>query len=169
MSNVCNILWKRQYKQTRAIQKSKHQNLKGMTIIQRLCVPYMDEGSFTVITCSVSSFVPVPHQTVYSASKKYVYYFGRALRAELSSKKMNVLLLCPGNMDTEMNPKGQARQSEQISKLPFLDMEEITKKALEKAEKGKAVYTPGSFYKFYRIAAKVFPSSIMIRAVKRYY
>lgn len=151
------------------LQNMINVNIKGMTIIQRLCVPYMGAGSYTVITCSVSAFVPVPNQTVYSASKKYVYYFGRALRAELSAKKINVLLLCPGNMDTEMNPKGQARQSKQINKLPFLDMEKLTKKALEKAENGKAVYTPGGFYKFYRIAAKVLPSSIMIHFVKGYY
>lgn len=151
------------------IQNMINVNMKGMAVIQRLCVPYMKEGSFSVITCSVSSFVPVPHQAVYSASKKYVYYFGRALRAELSSKKINVLLLCPGNMDTEMNPKGQARQSEQINKLPFLDMGKLTKKALEKAKNGKAVYTPGCFYKFYYIMAKVLPSSIMIHVVKGYY
>ena len=38
---------------------------------------------------------------------------------ELLAKKINVLLLCPGNMDTEMNPRG----------------------------KGRGVYTPGWFYK----------------------
>lgn len=30
-------------------------------------------------------------------------------------------------MDTEMNPKGQARQSKQINTLPFLDMQKVTK------------------------------------------
>ena len=56
------------------------------------------------------------------------------LSGELLEKHINVLLLCPGNMDTEMNPKGQGRQSQKISKLPFLDMSEITAKALEKTE-----------------------------------
>ncbi|RKI30040.1 hypothetical protein D7V72_05335 [bacterium D16-36] len=30
-------------------------------------------------------------------------------------------------------------------------MDILTTKALEKAEKGKCVYTPGTFYKFYRV------------------
>ena len=66
--------------------------------------------------------------------KKYIYYLGKALREELLDKNIIVLLLCPGNIDTEMNPKGQGRQIQKINKLPFLDMSEITAKALEKAD-----------------------------------
>ena len=53
-----------------------------------------------------------------------------------------------------MNPKGQARQSKQINTLPFLDMQKVTKNALARAEHKKAVYTPGRFYKFYRVVSK---------------
>lgn len=144
-------------------------NIKGMTLIQRIILPYMQKGSYTIITCSVSSFAPVPNQTVYSATKKYVYYFGKALREELLDKDINVLLLCPGNMDTEMNPKGQGRQSQKINKLPFLDMSKITAKALEKAEKGKGVYTPGMLYKSYRVVSKIFPSLWMMKLAKKFY
>lgn len=144
-------------------------NIKGMTLIQKMFLPYMKKDSYTIITCSVSSFVPVPNQTVYSATKKYVYYFGKALREELLEKGINVLLLCPGNMDTEMNPKGQGRQSQKINKLPFLDMSKITVKALEKAEKGRGVYTPGMFYKSYRVVSKIFPSLWMMKLTKRFY
>ena len=144
-------------------------NIKGMTLIQRILLPYMQKGSYTIITCSVSSFAPVPNQTVYSATKKYVYYFGKALREELLDKDINVLLLCPGNMDTEMNPKGQGRQSKKINKLPFLNMSEITAEALEKAEKGKSIYTPGTFYKSYRVVSKIFPSLWMAKLAKKFY
>ena len=144
-------------------------NIKVMTMIQRINLPYMQKGSYTIITCSVSSFAPVPNQTVYSATKKYVYYFGKALREELLDKDINVLLLCPGNMDTEMNPKGQGQQSQKINKLPFLYMSEITAKELEKAEKGKGVYTPGMFYKSYRVVSKIFPSLWMMKLAKKFY
>ena len=141
-------------------------NIKGMTMIQKICLPYMRAGSFTVITCSVSSFVPVPNQAIYSASKKYVYYWGKALREELIGKDINILLLCPGNMDTEMNPKGQDGKA---GGLPFLDMKKITLKALKKAARGSAVYTPGAFYKLYRVTGKLAPSSLMVKIVKRYF
>ena len=144
-------------------------NVKGMTMIQKTFLPYMEKGSFTIITCSVSSFAPVPCQTVYSATKKYIYYFGKALREELLEKEINILLLCPGNMDTEMNPKGQERQGQKINRLPFLDMDVLTTKALEKAEKGKGVYTPGIFYKFYRVVSRIFPSLWLMKIAKKFY
>lgn len=144
-------------------------NIKGMTAINRICLPYMKEGSFAIITCSVSSFTPVPNQTVYSASKRYVYFVGKALREEMLDVGVNVLLLCPGNMDTDMNPKGQMRQSRQINSLPFLDMKKLTEKSLIKAKQGKAVYTPGTFYKFYRVTSKLFPSAFMMKIAKGFY
>lgn len=151
------------------IQSMLSINIKGLTVIQRLCLPYMHKGSLSILTCSVSSFTPVPHQAVYSASKKYVYYFGKALREELLKKGINILLLCPGNMDTEMNPRNQMRQSRKINNLPFLNMKILTRKALVKAEKGKSVYTPGGFYKFYRIVSKIFPSWFVMKFTKRFY
>lgn len=144
-------------------------NVKGLTMVQRVCMPYMHNGSCCVLTCSVSSFTPVPHQAVYSATKKYVYFFGKALRDELREQGINVLLLCPGNMDTEMNPKGQGRQSRQINRLPFLDLKKLTRASLARAESGKAVYTPGAFYKGYRIVSKVFPSALMLHFVRKFY
>lgn len=144
-------------------------NIKGMTMMQRICLPYMRAGSFSVITCSVSAFAPVPNQTVYAASKKYIYYFGKALREELATRKINVLLLCPGNMDTEMNPRGHGSQSQKINGLPFLNMERLAVKALELAEKGKSVYTPGWFYKGYRVVAKVVPSAWMLKIAGKFY
>lgn len=134
--------------------------------LEKLAEAYKDKK---IITCSVSSFAPVPCQTVYSATKKYIYYFGRALREELLEKEINVLLLCPGNMDTEMNPKGQQRQGRKINRLPFLDMDILTAKALEKAEKGKGVYTPGTFYKFYRVVSRIFPSLWLMKTAKKFY
>ena len=144
-------------------------NIKGMTMIQRICLPYMQAGSFGIITCSVSAFAPVPNQAIYAASKKYAYYFGKALREELYKKEINILLLCPGNMDTEMNPKGKGRQSQKISRLPFLDMEKLTIKALELAEKGRGIYTPGWFYKGYQVVSKMLPSAWMIKMTGWFY
>ena len=70
-------------------------NIKGMTMMQRICQSYMQAGSFSIITCSVSAFSPVPNQAIYAASKKYVYYFGKALREELLAKKNQCTAFVP--------------------------------------------------------------------------
>lgn len=140
-------------------------NIKGFTMINRICLPYMKSNSIGIMTCSISSFCPVPNQTVYSASKIYVRYVSQALREEVRKDGIHILAMCPGNMDTEMNPKGGTSQSDKVDKLPFLDMKKITRKSIQLAQKGHGIYTPGGFYKMYRFASKIIPSAWMIKIV----
>lgn len=142
-------------------------NVKGYVAITRICLPYMKEGSFIIEVCSVSSFAPTPNMTVYSSSKVFVSYFSRGLREELKSKHINVLCLCPGNMNTNMNKQvEQNNKNGTIGKLPYLDMNIITTKALDKAEKGKAIYTPNFIYKLYRLISKIIPHAVLIKFTK---
>lgn len=142
-------------------------NVKGFTMINRVCLPFMKKGSIGIMTCSISSFVPVPKQAVYSASKIYVKYLSEALHAETKKDGINILAMCPGNMDTEMNPKGGTSQSDKVDKLPFLDMKKITRKSIKLAKKGKAIYTPNGLYKLYGFASKVLPTSLMIKIISK--
>lgn len=140
-------------------------NIKGFTMINRICLPYMHSGSLGIMTCSVSSFCPVPNQAVYSASKIYVRFLSRALHEEVKPYGINIPAMCPGNMDTEMNPKGGTSQSAKVDRLPFLDMKKITKKSIQLAKKGHTIYTPGKLYKLYRLASKVMPSALMVKII----
>lgn len=142
-------------------------NVKGFTMINRVCLPFMKKGSIDIMTCSISSFSPVPKQAVYSASKAYVRYLSRAIREEVKDEGINILAMCPGNMDTEMNPKGGTSQSDKVDRLPFLDMKVITRKSIKKAKQGKAIYTPGGLYKLYRLASKILPSAWMVKIIKK--
>lgn len=152
-----------------AILSMVNLNVKGFTMVNRICVSHMEGGSIGVMTCSVSAFTPIPHQAVYSSSKAYVQHFSRAFHEEVKSKGIKILMMCPGNMDTEMNPKGVGRQSRRINSLPFLDMNVITRKSLMKAEIGHAIYTPGGFYKIYRFLCKVLPKALMGKIAARAY
>ena len=144
-------------------------NVKGLTMIDRIAFSFMIEGGIVIHTCSISSFAPVPSQAVYSATKVYGRYLSRALREEMKKKKVNVLMMCPGNMDTEMNPKGGNSQSKSVDKLPFLNQSVITRKSIMKAQNGTAIYTPGAFYKFYRLFSKVLPSAWMVKITGKSY
>lgn len=136
-------------------------NITGMTMINRCFLPYMKRGSYEIITGSVSSFAPIPWQAVYSASKAYVKFFARAVHEEEKKHGVNILLICPGNMETEMNSKNSA--AGKISKLPYLNLEKETVKAMKKAESGAVVYTPMMFYKAYRVFGKVIPSAMAVK------
>ena len=137
-------------------------NVTGTTMISRSCLPYMHEGSYQIITGSVGSFAPLPWRAVYSATKAYVRFFARALHEEERRRGVNIMLLSPGKMDTDMfhqNISGGGNMDIQ----PYLNLDKVTVKALQKAEKGCATYTPMLFYKMFRLIAKLLPSAIMVK------
>lgn len=92
-------------------------DVMGMALLDKTALPFMDRGSYAVLVGSVSSFVPVAGQAVYSAAKAYVRFHGQALRTELKKRGINVLVLSPGNMGTEMNTRGG--EGEKAGSLPI--------------------------------------------------
>ncbi|MDO5292734.1 MAG: SDR family NAD(P)-dependent oxidoreductase [bacterium] len=136
-------------------------NVMGMTMISRSCLPYMSKGSYQIITGSIGAFAPLPWRAVYSGSKAYVRFFARALHEEERKRGVNIMLLSPGNMNTEMLRENSV--GGKLSIFPFLNLEKETVKAMKKAEKGAAAYTPRAFYKTYRLLAKIVPSRVMVK------
>lgn len=136
-------------------------NVMGTTMISRICLPYMKNGSYQIITGSIGSFAPLPWRAVYSASKAYIRFLARALHEEERKQGVNIMLLSPGNMKTEMFDKNSS--GGKLSVFPYLNLEKVAVKAMEKAENGTVVYTPRAFYKVYRVLAKIVPSAIMVK------
>lgn len=134
-------------------------NCRALTVLSTLILPYMQKGSFLLNVCSIAAFVPNTRLTVYSSTKAYVFSFSTALRKELKPRGINVLAVCPGPMATEFLPVAGIENgaSKTFERLPYCDPERVAITALKKAQKGRAVYTPRGFYKFYRVLAKLLP------------
>lgn len=143
-------------------------NVKALTELTTVALKYMDKGSKIINTCSIASFVPNARMTVYSSTKAYVLSFTRALRYELKKRKINVTAVCPGPMDTEFLAVAGIEKgvSKTFDKLPRCNVAKTAKGAIKASIKGKCVYTPHPFYKFYRILSKVLPHSWLMGAAK---
>ena len=61
-------------------------NLRALTAITNLSVPYMDKGSRILNVSSIASFCPTPRMTVYSATKAYVSAYTIGAAEELKAK-----------------------------------------------------------------------------------
>ena len=94
--------------------------------------------------------------------------FSRALRFELKSRKINVLAVCPGPMDTEFLPVAGIGKGDSFTydTLPRVNPKKLAKNTLKASKKGKGVYTELAFYKFYRFLAKVLPHSLVMHLCK---
>lgn len=140
-------------------------NCEALTVITAATLPFMNKHSEIINTCSIASFAPNTRMAVYSATKAYVMSLSRALREELRPRKINVLAVCPGPMDTEFLAianitKGVSRT---FDTLPRVSPESVAKKSLIASKRKRAVYTNRLFYKFYRILAKILPHSLVMK------
>lgn len=143
-------------------------NNSALTALCSICIPYMSAGSFIINVASIAAFAPNPRMATYCSTKAYVLHFSKCMREELKSKKINVLAVCPGPMKTEfLDVAGiSGGKSKTFETLPYCDPKKVAYKSIEKAKKGRGVYTPRAFFKFYRVLAKLLPHSFIMKFSK---
>lgn len=142
-------------------------NLKGLTAVTHITLPYMPKGSRIINVSSIASFCPNARMTVYSASKAYVTAFTFGIGEELKERGITATAVCPGPMDTDFIYAGEIKgNSKTFDVLPYCNPKKVARGALIAAGLGKSVYTPMAFYKFYRALAKVTPTKLMMKFSK---
>ena len=139
-------------------------NLRALTAVTNVTIPYMLAGSHILNTSSIAAFCPTPRMTVYGASKAYVSSFTVGLSEELRRKEISVTAVCPGPMKTEFLEVGRITgRSPAFEFLPYCDLVRVAGGALQAAKEGRTIYTPRLFYKLYRLLAKVTPVKLMVK------
>ena len=143
-------------------------NCEALTVMTSICLPYMNEDSEIINTCSIASFAPNSRMAVYSSTKAYVMSFSRALRDELKTRKINVLSVCPGPMETEfLSLAGIGKgDSKTFDTLPRDNAKKVAEHSLKASKKKKAVFADHVFYKFYRLVSKILPTSLVMKMAK---
>ena len=141
-------------------------NVRALTAITHLVLPYMKAGSHILNTSSIASFCPTPRMTVYSATKAYVSAYTIGAAEELKAKGITVTAVCPGPMATEFLAVGHVVDSRPFELLPYCDQVQVAGGALRAARAGQTIYTPRLFYKFYRLLAKLTPAKLMVKLTK---
>lgn len=143
-------------------------NNAALTAMCTVCAKYMTAGSFIINVASIASFVPNPRMAVYCSTKAYVKSFTRCIREELKPQKINAFVVCPGPMSTEfLDVAGiSGGKSKTFEILPYTKPEKVAKNSVRLAALGRGVYTPGAFYKFYRILSKILPHSLLMKVSK---
>lgn len=139
-------------------------NLRALTAVTDLVLPYMGPGGRILNVSSIASFCPTPRMTVYGATKAYVSSFSVGLSEELRRRGITVTAVCPGPMRTEfLDLGGITGNSRAFAMLPYCDQIRVAGGALRAARAGRTIYTPRLFYKFYRVLAKAVPVKLMVK------
>jgi uncharacterized protein len=101
-----------------------------------------DRRFMLVNVCSLAAFFPMPYKATYSASKRFLVEFSRAIREEIRDFG-SVLALCPAGLPTTPASRRKIVAQGLWGKLTTMDTGQVAHKTIEYALRGKAVYIPG--------------------------
>jgi uncharacterized protein len=96
-----------------------------------------------LITSSIASTMPGPHQAVYNASKSFVQSLAEALATELRDTGVTVTSLMPGPTDTEFFERGDLLDTK-LGQGPKDDPAQVARQGFEALMAGKDKVLGGS-------------------------
>lgn len=144
-------------------------NFMGSVILTKAVLPTFrtKNSGHIVAMSSVAGKFGVPLRSGYSASKFALHGYYDAMRAELSSSNIDITLVCPGFVNTDISKNALKGDGSQHGKLDQaqeegLTVEEMVKKTLVKIAQRTDEFVIGGFYKAHlatwlsRITPKIF-------------
>lgn len=142
-------------------------NIKALTQICSICLPYMAENSRILNVASVAAFLPQANFAVYAASKAYVLSFSRALNQELKDRKIVVTAVCPNPMETEFFIyAGKKEKTQSIKNLGLEQPEKVARKALKRSAKQKDISVLSFTAQMIRFISRILPHPFVLRIEK---
>lgn len=142
-------------------------NVKALTVITKICIPYMAYAGRIINVASSAAFLPQPDFAVYAATKAYVLNFSRALSNELKKHFVYVTAVCPGPVNTEFFDRTEKQEKiAWYKKSVMAESADVVKKALDDSMTGKTVSVYGRVMRMFRILCKVVPHEIILKFMK---
>ncbi|MDD4110328.1 MAG: SDR family NAD(P)-dependent oxidoreductase [Clostridia bacterium] len=144
------------------IEKVMNVNYYGTVNMIKAFLPYLLKRPDAYISnvSSMGGIVPFPGQAAYGASKAAVILFTESLYAELMGTNVNVNLVAPGAIATNIlkNSNVEAPKMDSNKKMPITSAPDAAKQILEGIRKNKFRVTIGKDAKFlcflYRISPR---------------
>jgi short-subunit dehydrogenase len=123
-------------------------NIRALTRLTHALLPSLQrqERAAIINISSIVSLVPVPGMAVYAASKAYVTSFSESLRAELRTKNVSVLAVCPGPVETEFGMVAQRQLGSDEMRSPDLlkvSPAQVVRESLRAMVRDRARIIPG--------------------------
>ncbi len=134
-------------------------NLSALVEITNLCIPRMPPGSNIIEVCSASAYLPLEKLNVYAASKAFVRFYCDGLRPELKEKRIGVLEVSPGWVQTDFIPLSKSDDS--VPQKVFkhtVTKEAVVAQAMKDMAKGRNRSICGGYNRFQVFCCIHFPS-----------
>jgi short-subunit dehydrogenase len=113
---------------------------------------------------SLSAYYPIAYKSVYSASKAFVHYFSRSLRQELKGSNISITVIHPNGVRTNEGTFKRIDSHSGITKKLFvLELDEVSRIAVNGMLKHKSIVVPGFANRMLIIITRLFPAAFRER------
>lgn len=118
---------------------------------------------------SVAALVPgADGQTLYAPAKAFMVRFSESLALENADHGVHATALCPGFTRSEFHDVSGARaMMDGMPSWIWLDAGDVARAGIDALERGKVLAVPGWRYKAVTLAARLLPSSLLLRLMAR--
>ena len=138
-------------------------NIFSLIELTRVALPLLEQGNKPIIVNvgSILGHIALPNLSEYSASKFAVRGFSDSLRAELLPTGIDVLLVSPATVETEIwdrmiEETGETSWRARRAATP----EFVAKKTVRAMRRGRREVFPGALPRFAHRASRLFPSVV---------
>lgn len=138
-------------------------NCKALVMMTQLTLPYMTAGAKIIQLDSLSAFQPVPYINVYGATKAFVLSYSRALNVELKPRKIQVMAVSPGWVETEFFDRATKTSETAVTYYNVVyKSADVVKTALKDLKKGKDLSVHGFKVKAQVLLVKLLPHKLVM-------
>jgi short-subunit dehydrogenase len=144
-------------------------NVMATALVTSLFIPELKKNAPAHIlnVGSLCSFFDMPQKQVYGGTKSFVYFFSRSLRLELQVDKIDVSVVCPGGMNTNIQVSFMNKTGNYLSRLSVMNPEEVAEQVIGKMLAGKKLIIPGKLNKFFLVLHKILPGFLKTHLIRR--
>jgi len=127
------------------------------------------QNRYLLNTASTGAFQPTPYMAVYCATKAFVVSFSEAIRFELRKQNVHVSALCPGGTESEFFKPAEMEKVIEKNMQFMMKADVVAKTGLDGLLKNKAVVVPGFINKAGKVAAQLFPNSLVVPGAAKFF
>ncbi|HLN20872.1 MAG TPA: SDR family NAD(P)-dependent oxidoreductase [Bacteroidales bacterium] len=137
-------------------------NIRALTMLTCYFLPELKKtDSYILNLSSFGIYVPTPYKSIYLASKSYIFYFTRALDAELKGTSVRTCVFVPSAVRTNDKVLERIDRAGWLSKASSISPEEVASKGIKAMFKGKKVYMPGNLTRFIFAIGNLLPQGVI--------
>ncbi|MEM9399502.1 MAG: SDR family oxidoreductase [Verrucomicrobiota bacterium] len=138
------------------LHRMLHVNMVSLSRLMHLFLPSMVKrrSGFILNIASTAAFQPIPHFSVYGATKAYVVALTEAVHEEVRRYGVTVTCLCPGPVDTEFQ---QAAGMDKRFFAMTQEIEPVVAKGLSLVERNRALGWSSISQRISSLATEVMP------------